>query len=131
MADNVAKQAERAVRPVDDPYDCTMRTEGTTAQPIPKDADSEIRIRRIRIRAERRAGELLAEMPKAKGAMGIGTSAVPPGNPTLSDIGVSKKQSKTWQDLAKVDEEAFEEPLGPEMSQERCPSRCPARMRQQ
>jgi hypothetical protein len=28
MAVNMAKQAEKAVRPADDPYDCTMRTEG-------------------------------------------------------------------------------------------------------
>ena len=102
---------------------CIHRMPASCSAPVPT--------LKVSCSAERRAGELLAEMPKAKGAMGIGTSAVPPGNPTLSDIGVSKKQSKTWQDLAKVDEEAFEEPLGPEMSQERCPSRCPARMRQQ
>jgi hypothetical protein len=32
----------------------------------------------------------------------------PPAETTLSDMGVSKKQSKVWQDLAKVDEDTFE-----------------------
>ena len=40
-------------------------------------------------------GERLAETPKNKGAMGIGTSAVPKENhtPTLADMGINKKLS--------------------------------------
>ena len=57
----------------------------------------------IRMRAERRAGELLAEMAKAKG----GNPNLPTGNKvepvdTLSDIGISKRQSSRWQKLAEI-----------------------------
>ena len=61
----------------------------------------------IKLRAERRAGELLKETPKAKG-----------GNPnlskpttsceTLSDMGISRDQSSKWQKIANIPEEKFE-----------------------
>lgn len=58
----------------------------------------------IRIRAEIRAGELLREMEKPKGSPGNQyTGPVPRGNrsnPTLADLGVTKKQSHKWQKLA-------------------------------
>jgi hypothetical protein len=64
----------------------------------------------IRLRAERRAGELLAESEKATGhRFGTGGSASSP--PTLADQGISKRQSKDWQDLAKVPEDQFEAAL--------------------
>lgn len=63
----------------------------------------------IRVRAERRAGQMLAEMPKARGARLGGSSLLPPGNdPTLAEIGVSKTDSSRWQKLAAVDDEKFE-----------------------
>ena len=73
----------------------------------------------IRLRAERRAGEMLAEMEKNKGARGAG-----PGRgkkavvardrlldtaPKLSDIGVTKTQSSNWQRLAALAPDVFEE----------------------
>lgn len=63
----------------------------------------------IKVRAERKAGELLAAMPKAKGAAGLPGpgrgNAVPMENrvsdtPTLADLGVTKAQSARWQKLA-------------------------------
>src|SRR6266567_4849467 len=60
----------------------------------------------IRLRAERRAAELLAGMDKAKGARGNpngrGAKIVrSPGDtaqpPTLKELGVSKSQSSRWQ----------------------------------
>lgn len=65
----------------------------------------------IKVRAERRAGQMLAEMPKATGAKGIGPIAVPScdrNQTTLSDIGITKNESSRWQKLAAVSEEQFE-----------------------
>lgn len=71
----------------------------------------------IRLRAEHRAGELLAEMPKAKGAEGnpggrgapIVRSPVETAQPaTLAELGVTKTQSSKWQKLASLPEDKFE-----------------------
>ena len=47
----------------------------------------------IKVRAERRAGQMLAEMPKATGAKGVGPIAVPSCDrnqpPTLAEIGIT------------------------------------------
>jgi phage N-6-adenine-methyltransferase len=63
----------------------------------------------IKMRAERRAGELLQEMAKRderpKGRKKESHVA------TLSDLGVNKTQSSRWQQLANLDEQSFEERL--------------------
>ena len=68
-----------------------------------------------RVRAERRCGELLADMEKAKGTDYGGTghdtraargSHSPPR--TLSDMGITYDQSSKWQRLAAVPEAEFE-----------------------
>lgn len=66
----------------------------------------------IKVRAERRAGELLAEMPKNTGAKGIGPIAVTSydrNTKTLDDLGISKNESSRWQKLAAVPEDKFEQ----------------------
>ena len=67
----------------------------------------------IRLRAERRAGELLAQMEKNKGAVPgkTGRKGLPvlDGAPKLSDLDISKSQSSRWQKLADVPEDDFEE----------------------
>jgi len=69
----------------------------------------------IRMRAEIRAGELLAEMGKhgqrrrSKDTLARGSSMQPRETPTLSDLGIDKTQSSRWQRLAalpKEDQEA-------------------------
>lgn len=64
----------------------------------------------IKLRAERRAGELLAEMDKHEGGRPVKTadtvSAVTP--PTLEQLGISDKQSSRWQGIAAIPEPLFE-----------------------
>lgn len=66
----------------------------------------------IRLRAERRSGQLLKEMDKAEGGRpSENRSKETTGFPqrTLSDLGISKDQSSQWQKLAKIPEDEFEE----------------------
>ena len=67
-----------------------------------------------KLRAERKGGELLKQMEKSKGSKGNqytekldrfhdGTS------PTLRDLGIEKKQSMRWQQIADLPEVIFEE----------------------
>jgi hypothetical protein len=68
----------------------------------------------IRLRAERRCGQLLQEMEKAKGAPGnqyTGPLDRREGSKTLADHGVSYDQSSRWQKLADIPEEEFEQRL--------------------
>lgn len=63
----------------------------------------------IKVRAERRAGEMLREMEKNKGTRLGGNTVLPPENTTkLNDIGISKMQSSRFQQAASVPEEQFE-----------------------
>jgi hypothetical protein len=70
----------------------------------------------IRLRAERKAGELLRQMDKAKGGRpSEKTPSVAEGVSTLRDLGISEKQSSQWQRLAAVPEPQFEAALaGPD-----------------
>ena len=61
----------------------------------------------LKLRAEVRVGELLAEMAEhgerqkpGDDRSGVDSSAVRPSMPTLKDLGVSKSQSSRWQRLA-------------------------------
>jgi hypothetical protein len=66
----------------------------------------------IRLRAERKAGRLLAKMEKAKGgrpSQETGTAMEPVS--TLHDLRISKKHASQWQWLAAVPKLQFEAPL--------------------
>lgn len=65
----------------------------------------------IKLRAERKAGLLLAEMPKNPGARNLGgIKEIPPElPPKLDDLGISKLQSSRWQQTASVPDEVFED----------------------
>jgi hypothetical protein len=86
-----------------------------------KNTEAERHAAEIRVRAERRCGELLKDMPKAKGAAEAGwnkpetryedATAFEDEPKTLSDLGISKRQSSEWQQLAEVPEEEFEQAL--------------------
>jgi hypothetical protein len=80
-----------------------------------KDTELIRRATDIRLRAERRAGELLAKMEKNKGARAGGQKDAPRGRmakprdstPKLADLGVTKTQSARWQKVAAHDDVAF------------------------
>lgn len=75
----------------------------------------------IKLWSERRAGELLREMEKNRGAEGSGSNqhqkVVPshdertPTTPTLNDLGISYSQSSRWQSIADIPEPAFEQAI--------------------
>jgi N6-adenosine-specific RNA methylase IME4 len=59
----------------------------------------------VKLRAERKAGELLKATPKNEGTRFGGNSVQPP---KLEDLGVTKIQSHRWQTVARVPEPEFE-----------------------
>jgi ParB family chromosome partitioning protein len=83
-----------------------------------KNLDAERHAAEIRVRAERKCGELLADTPKAKGSTLAGKDSIgspivlpPNGVQTLSDLGISKRQSSEWQKLAAVPDAQFEQAI--------------------
>jgi hypothetical protein len=68
----------------------------------------------IKVRAERRAGEMLASMEKHPGAKGTGSNQHEVRShdvtaPKLADLGITKNESSRWQKLAAVPEDQFEQ----------------------
>lgn len=69
-------------------------------------------IAEIKLRAERRAGELLTDMPRANAEDNLMRGPKlhdATSGPTLSGLGISRVQSHRWQAEASVPEEQFEE----------------------
>lgn len=74
--------------------------------------DSERKVLAIRVRAERRAGELLRETAKDGTRAKSGGESKKPKElqrSTLSKYGVSKDQSSDWQKLAAIPKKRFDE----------------------
>lgn len=73
--------------------------------------DMQNKFAEITLRCERRAGEMLREMPKNEGGrptenLSISTTGFPP---KLSDIGITRDQSSQWQAIANIPQETFEQ----------------------
>jgi hypothetical protein len=62
----------------------------------------------IRMRAERRAGEMLVEMAMRGERAVRKNMKSQPATSKLADLGVSKTQSSRWQKLAALDADKFE-----------------------
>lgn len=63
----------------------------------------------VKIRAERRAGELLAEMPKHNGRPKRSHDEIVSQSPSFSEIGIDHNQAHRWQTIASLPEPEFEE----------------------
>jgi len=66
-------------------------------------------MREIKIRAERRAGELLSEMDKHKGGRPKKHSHDDNGFPRLRDLGIDGNKSSRWQKISEIPEDFFED----------------------
>ena len=76
------------------------------------DYEMEHQAARARVRAERRCGELLQDMEKAKGNQHINSATCHEGREqTIPEMGLTHKQSSKWQQLANVPEDEFEDAL--------------------
>ncbi len=79
---------------------------------ISKNYDLEKQAYEIRMRAERRAGQLLRNMKKNKGGgSNQHRSRTGTGAPKLSEIGITKKESSNWQNTANLSEPEFEQKI--------------------
>ena len=82
------------------------------------DTEAEDKARKIRLRAERKAGQLLSKAEKAKGAAQAGTNrgkttrSTGTTASTLKNLGITKNQSSQWQRLGKMDKDQFEAAIG-------------------
>jgi hypothetical protein len=120
---DAARKAIAAARRVDEVKSIRDRAEAVrTYAKLAGDFVLQNQAAEIRIRAERRAGQLLTDMEKNPGTRGEGRprkdgtkrrSAEPTAYPpTLDEIGISKDQSSKWQRLALlVDEATFDRAL--------------------
>lgn len=132
-----ARKALSEARSVDEVKDIRDKAEAMSAYArMAKDRDLETWAADIRIRAERRAGKLLAEMDMQKGGRPAqsassenltdsetGRSDRPVSDtPTLSELGITKDQSSAWQRLASVPDHTFEAILAGKKQEGKVPS---------
>ena len=114
---NAAKKALAEAVRIDEVKD--IRDKATAMRIYTMQAKDRVLIDRateIRLRAERRAGELLRDMEKNKGTRGEGRPKLggrddrPPKDPTptLADLNIKKSQSSQWQKLADLPKDDFE-----------------------
>jgi N6-adenosine-specific RNA methylase IME4 len=117
---DAACRAIAEAKAVDEVKNCRDQAEALRAYARQaKNRELEIDAAEIRLRAERRLGELIKKQKATvglnAGARGIGKSAAPRGNhtpPTLAEAGIDKKLSSRAQKLAALPEEAFQRRLG-------------------
>jgi N6-adenosine-specific RNA methylase IME4 len=109
-----ARTALEAASTVDEAKD--IRDKATAIQAYArqaKDSDLEIWASEIKLRAERRAGEMLKETELSKGSPGnqytgkLDRSEQSTGS-TLKDLDITPQQSSDWQKVADVDDDEFE-----------------------
>src|ERR1700757_3738433 len=77
-----------------------------------QNTDAERRACEIRLRAERKAGQLLAKMPKAKAGRPPSNGKSVDRDDRLSDLGITKDQSSQWQKLGALPQREFDLAIG-------------------
>lgn len=110
---NAARQALVAARTIDEVKDVRDKAEALRLYMRQAGESLEMQndVAEIKLRAERRAGEILQDMEKAQGKR---TDLVPSRNEvveaqTYGEIGLSRTQAHRWQTIAAMPEERFEE----------------------
>jgi hypothetical protein len=79
-----------------------------------KNREMEMLAAELRMRSERRAGQMLIEAKKTGAIHPRGQGNVPDGNislPTLSSLNISRKEAMLWQRIAALPEKDFEEKI--------------------
>jgi hypothetical protein len=111
---DAARRALAEAHRVDEAKD--IRDKAVAVQAYAKQANDHtliVQATDIKLRAERRVGELLHEMAergeRAGQGQGNGKGRTPQPLPTLDVLGVSKTQSSRWQDLAAMPAQEFED----------------------
>lgn len=110
---NRARQALAEARRVDEVKD--IRDQAEAVRAYAKQAGLGLEMindaAEIKLRAERRAGEILADMEKQQGARDgkTGLHDVTPLPPRLSSLGIAKHESARWQHMAAIPEAEFEQ----------------------
>lgn len=111
---NKAKQAIIEAKSVDEVKDIRDKAEAMRvyAKQVGESLEVQNDICEIKLRAERRMGEMLKEMPRATGKFIPGSKGlqdVTPNTTTLKDIGIEKHMSSRYQMIAELPTEKFEE----------------------
>jgi hypothetical protein len=112
---NAARTALAEAHAVDEVKDIRDKAEAMAAYARQAhDTEMIAWVTEIKVRAERRAGELLAEMGMNRGAAGTGSNQHQVRShdvtaPKLSDLGITKNESSRWQKLAAVPADKFEQ----------------------
>ncbi len=107
---NQARSALERARTIDEVKD--IRDKAEALRLYTKQAGESLEMQNmcaeIKLRAERRAGELLREMDKNEGGDPTPSHHARGFPPTLSDLGINYSQSSRWQTIAGIPEETFE-----------------------
>jgi 16S rRNA G966 N2-methylase RsmD len=105
-----AKRALEAARSLDEVK--AVRDKAEALRQYTKQAGESLEMQNavaeIKLRAERKAGDLLTAMEKNKGSRGVGVPFHDGTAPRLQDLGISRQQSHRWQKEADVPEKDFE-----------------------
>jgi hypothetical protein len=112
---DAACKALAEARAVDEVQDIRNKAEAMRVYGMQaKNKTLEVDAAEIRIRAERKLGELIAEQKRGAGLAKPGPKSVPTGNriPTLAEAGIDKKLSSRAQKMAAVPADEFEAEVG-------------------
>ena len=71
--------------------------------------EAQNQVAEIKLRCERRIGEMLKEMPKQHGARPADTDSHDVTPPTLKELGIGRMDSSRWQAIAELPQDKFEE----------------------
>lgn len=123
-----ATQMLAEVRSVDDAVKIIDLAEAARvyAQQVKLGLEAQNHAAEIKLRAQRKAGEILADMDKAKGAAvpGWNKTVLPNETPfdqpkTYDEIGITRKDAHVWQTIAALPEEKFEQIVEETKSEDR------------